>query len=301
MNSQKIIITGSLGNIGKPLTALLAQNGHEVTVISRNAERQNEIEDLGASAAIGSIDDVHFLTENFKGADIVFLMEAMDRELMFDPNFDIIEAYSKIAGNYKLAIEQSGVKKAIHLSSIGAHTTEGNGVLSMHYHAEQILNQLPDDVTVKFMRPVGFFSNLYRNIQSIKDGTILSNYSGDAVQPWVSPSDIASAIAEEMQSPFDKRTIRYIASEEISGNEIAKILGKAIDNPELKWIQISDQDLLKGMLSAGMNEQIARGFIEMQAAQGNGTLYQDYYKNEPALSKTKFTDFAQEFAKAYKQ
>ena len=138
MNSQKIIITGSLGNIGKPLTTLLAQNGHQVTVISRNTDRQNEIESLGASAAIGSIDDIPFLIETFKGADVVFLMEAMDRELMFDPNFDIIEAYSKIADNYKQAIEQSGVKKAIHLSSIGAHTTEGNGVLSMHYHAEQV-------------------------------------------------------------------------------------------------------------------------------------------------------------------
>lgn len=301
MNSQKIIITGSLGNIGKPLTTLLAQNGHQVTVISRNTDRQNEIESLGASAAIGSIDDIPFLIETFKGADVVFLMEAMDRELMFDPNFDIIEAYSKIADNYKQAIEQSGVKKAIHLSSIGAHTTEGNGVLSMHYHAEQILNELPDDVVVKFMRPVGFFSNLYRNIQSIKDGVIISNYSGDAVQPWVSPSDIAFAIAKEIESPFINRTKRYIASEEISGNEIAKILGEAIGNPELKWMEISDEQLLNGMLSAGMNEQIARGFIEMQAAQGNGTLYQDYYENEPALSQTKFIDFAKEFAKAYKQ
>lgn len=31
---MKIVITGSLGNIGKSLTPILVQNGHSVTVIS---------------------------------------------------------------------------------------------------------------------------------------------------------------------------------------------------------------------------------------------------------------------------
>jgi uncharacterized protein YbjT (DUF2867 family) len=58
---MKITITGSLGNISKPLTKELVQKGHTVTVISSNAERQKEIEALGAKAAIGSMGDVNFL------------------------------------------------------------------------------------------------------------------------------------------------------------------------------------------------------------------------------------------------
>ncbi len=113
--------------------------------------------------------------------------------------------------------------------------------------------------------------------------------------------DIASAIAEEMELPFEGRTIRYIASEEISPNEIAKTLGLAIGKPDLKWIAITDEQLLNGMLSMGMNEQIAIGFVEMQAAQGSGFLYEDYYKNTPKLGKTKFSDFAKDFAKIFNQ
>lgn len=302
MKARKIIITGSLGNIGKPLTALLTQNGHEVTVISRDPERKVQIESLGATAAIGSINDADFLTETFNGADVVFLMEAVDRKLMFEPGFDIIKAYSEIADNYRQAVERSGVMKVIHLSSIGAHTTQGNGVLAMHYYAEQKLNELPNEVTIKFMRPVGFYSNLYRFIESIQaQGRIVSNYGGDQKEPWVSPIDIASAIAEEINSPFNGRTIRYIASEEISPNEVAKVLGEAIGNPDLKWVAVPEEQLLNGMVSAGMNEEIAKGFIEMQTAQGDGSLYHDYYKNEPALSKSKFRDFAKEFAKTFKQ
>lgn len=52
---MKIIVTGSLGHISKPLTQALVKNGHAVTVISRKAEKQKDIESLGAKAAIGSI------------------------------------------------------------------------------------------------------------------------------------------------------------------------------------------------------------------------------------------------------
>ena len=45
---MKITITGSLGNISKPLTIELVQKGHAVTVISSNPERQKQIEALGA-------------------------------------------------------------------------------------------------------------------------------------------------------------------------------------------------------------------------------------------------------------
>ena len=57
---MKIVITGSLGNISKPLTQTLVQKGHLVTVISSKPDRQKDIEALGAKAAIGSIEDVDF-------------------------------------------------------------------------------------------------------------------------------------------------------------------------------------------------------------------------------------------------
>ena len=299
---MKIVVTGSLGNISKPLTQQLVQKSHSVIVISSKADRQKSIEELGAKAAIGSIENIDFLTRTFKDVDIVYLIETIGQSSFFDPNTDIIKAYSEIANNYKQAVEKSNVKKLIHLSSIGAHTTEGNGVLAMHYFAEQILNKLPNDVSIKFMRPVGFFSNLYRSMQTIKThGTIISNYGGDNKEPWVSPLDIASAIVEEMELPFEGRKVRYIASDEVSPNEIARVIGIAIGKPDLKWLAISDEQLLNGMLSMGMNRQIAEGFVNMQAAQGTGNLYEDYNKNKPTLGKVKLADFAEQFATVYNQ
>lgn len=73
---MKIIITGSLGNISKPLAATLVEKGHLVTVITSSTERTEEIEKLGTKAAIGSVEDLSFLTQTFTDADAVYCMNS---------------------------------------------------------------------------------------------------------------------------------------------------------------------------------------------------------------------------------
>jgi len=248
------------------------------------------------------MEDVDFLAETFKGADVVYAMEALNAGVFFDHTVDFTEANIQIARNYKDAFERSGVKNIVHLSSIGAHMSEGNGILASHYNVEKILNELPDDVSIKFMRPVGFYYNMFSFIPTIKSqGLIIQNYGGDQKEPWVSPLDIASTIVEEIEKPFNGREICYVASEEISPNEIARTLGEAIGKNDLKWLTVSDEELLSGMVNAGMNPKTAKGFVEMNAARGNGAIYEDYYLHKPALGKVKLKEFAKEFAAAYHQ
>lgn len=142
-------------------------------------------------------------------------------------------------------------------------------------------------------------TDLFRRLK--QKHAIVSNYGGDQKEPWVSPLDIASVIAEEMEKPFDSRTVRYIASDEISPNEIVNILGKAIGNPELRWVTVSDEELLNSMLGAGINSKIATGMVEMQASQRDGSLYEDFYRNMPLFGNTKFTDFAKDFAEVFRE
>jgi uncharacterized protein YbjT (DUF2867 family) len=297
---MKIVVTGSLGHISKPLTEELVQKGHAVTVISSKPERQKDIEAISASAAIGSIENVEFLTDTFKDADAVYCM--VPPNIFIDKNLNLMTYAANAANNYVQAVKQSGVKRMIFLSSIGAHTDKGNGILAFYYHVENILNALPPDVAITFMRPVGFYYNLLGFINMIKtQGVIATNYGGDNKKPWVSPIDIAAAVAEEIVTPIEGRKVRYVASEEISSNELASILGAAIGIPDLKWTLITDEQLLKGMITGGMDPQIAAGFVEMNASMQSGKLYEDYYLNRPTLGKVKLTDFAKEFAITFKQ
>jgi uncharacterized protein YbjT (DUF2867 family) len=301
---MKITITGSLGNISKPLATTLVQKGHQVTIITSDAEKQKTIEALGAKAAIGSVEDVAFLTQTFSGSDAVYCM--IPRANYFDPNLDLDAFTDKIGNSYAAAIQQSGVKRVVFLSSIGAHLKENSGIIQRYYEIESVLNKL-SDVSITFMRPTSFFYNVLAYIPMIKNaGIIAANYGAEKMIPWVSPNDIAQAIAEELATPLDEKTgnrkIRYVSSEELTGHETAQILGNAIGKPDLKWVLVSDEEVLNGLTSVGMQPKIAAGLVEMYAGLYNGLLGEDYERNRPAeMGKTKMAEYAKEFAAVYNQ
>jgi len=296
---MKIIITGSLGHISKPLTQQLVQRGHHVTVISSKPEKQKDIEALGAAAAIGTIEDSDFLTATFTGADAVYTM--IPPANYFDSNIDLMAHCKNIADNYARAIQRSGVKRVIHLSSVGAHLQEGSGLILFHRAVEDILGNL-QDVAITFIRPVGFYYNMYGFVPLIKSrGFIAANYGADDMLVWVSPIDIAAAVADELETISVSRKVVYVASDELTGNETASILGAAIGKPDLKWLLLSNEQYQSALEAAGMNPPIAAGLVEMFASQHNGKLTEDYYRNRPAvLGKVKTVDFAKEFALAFK-
>jgi uncharacterized protein YbjT (DUF2867 family) len=296
---MKIIVTGSLGHISKPLSTRLVQEGHSVTVISSQPAKQKDIEALGAGAAIGSLEDVAFLTNTFTGADAVYCMVPPNNYM--DPGLDLIAYYRRLGHNYAQAIERSGVKRVVNLSTIGAHMDKDNGILLGAHDVQNILNKLPSDISITHMRPVSFYYNLFAYVDVIKAaGVIAANYGADHVIPWVSPLDIADAVAEELVTAFTGRKIRYVASEELTGNEVAGILGAAIGKPNLQWILISDEEVRSRLVSIGMNKQIAAGLVEMYASLHSGLLSEDYNRNRPAqMGKVKLKDFAKEFAAAF--
>nr|WP_294779425.1 NAD(P)H-binding protein [uncultured Flavobacterium sp.] len=296
---MKIIITGSLGNISKPLAKTLIAQGHQITVIASSNDRKSEIENLGAMAAIGSVNDATFLTQTFKGADAVYCM--IPRANYFDPNLDLDTFTRTIGNNYAAAISKSGVKRVVFLSSIGAHLEQNSGIIQRYNEIEAVLNQL-SNVSITFMRPTSFYYNLLAYIPMIKNqGIIAVNYGADDLIPWVSPNDIAAAIAEELTTPLDGKKVRYVASEELTGPQTAKILGEAIGIPDLKWKLISDEETLNGLTAVGMQPKIAKGLVEMYAGLNNGLLAEDYYLNRPVLGKTKLADYAKEFAVIFNQ
>jgi uncharacterized protein YbjT (DUF2867 family) len=296
---MKVIVTGSLGNISKPLTKELVSQGHTVTVISSNKEKQKDIEALGATAAIGSLEDVDFLVSTFTGADAVYCMVPPNN--YFDLNLDLLAYYRRLGNNYARAIEQSGVKRVVNLSSIGAHLEQGSGILLGAHDVEKILNELSSDVAITHLRPTSFYYNLFGYVETIKAvGSIVANYGADDKIPWVSPIDIAAVIAEEIATPLGGKKVRYVASEELTGNETASILGTAIGKPDLKWIIISDAQMRGDLESAGMNPQIAAGLVEMYASLHSGVLAEDYNRHKPTvMGKVKLAGFAKEFAAAF--
>lgn len=286
-----------MGHVGRPLTTALVQKGHRVTVISSKGDKQKDIEALGATAAIGSLEDVDFLSSAFTGADAVF---AMIPPAFGEP--DQIAYYRRMGNHYAEAIRRSGVKHAVHLSSYGAELDKGTGFILGSHNVEGILNDLTD-TAVTHLRAMYFYYNLYHFTGMIKSaGFIGSNYGGSDRLVMVDPKDIAAVAAEELTSSAAGKKVRYVASDEHTAAEAARILGTAIDKPDLKWITFTDEQTLNALEQNGMPKHAAAMLVELNAAIHSGIMFIEYDKNKPSvMGAVKLEEFAEEFAAAFNQ
>ena len=303
---MKIIVTGSLGNISRPLTAILVKQGH--SVISSDAAKQTVIKKSGAIPAIGSISDVNFLIETFKDADAVYAMIPLS---FTEP--DPGDYFRRVAQNYVRAFTESKTKRIVLMSGWAADLIRAENV-------EHVLDGL--DASVTIMRPGSFYTNFYQSIDLIKGkgligkfltlrysglwalltgktGLLMGNYGGEDRIVFVSPKDIADAVAEELLLMPEGKTIRYVGSEEMTCNEAAKIIGSAVGKPWLQWVLLSDKEMLQGLKMAKLPEKLAETLVEMQAAMHSGKTLENYHQNQPKMGKVKLADFAKEFAAAY--
>ncbi len=292
---MKIIVTGSLGHISQPLAQELVRQGHAVTVVSSTPDKQAAIEALGATAAIGSLADAAFLATAFAGADAVYAM--------IPPNFaapDAREHYRSIGRAYAAAVRQAGVPRVVHLSSWGADLAAGTGFILGSHDVEGLLDALPD-VALTHLRAGYLYYNLYSYVGMIKgQGFIGSNYGGDDGLVLVAPADVAVAAAEALTAPAPGRTVRYVASDERTPNEIARALGAAIGRPELQWVSFTDAQMRGALESRGMPAPAVASLVELGGSIHSGALRQDYDRHRPAaLGRVKLEDFAREFAAAF--
>lgn len=307
---MRIVVTGSVGNISFPLTLKLVTGGHDVTVISSDAAKRATIEKAGAKAAIGSMEDAGFLTETFKGADAVYAMIPLS---FTEPDLGVY--MQRIAQNYVTAFKNAGTRRIVMLSGWAADFVKAEGV-------EHLFDGL--DASLTIMRPASFYTNFYQSIDLIKGrgfigkfltlrysglgallrgktGLLMGNYGGDDRIVFVSPKDIADAVAEELLLSPKEKTIRYVGSEEMTCNEAAKIIGTAIGKPWLKWVLLSDKDMLHGLKMAKVPEKLAETLVEMGAAMHSGKTLENFHKANTKMGKVKLADFAKEFAAVYQQ
>lgn len=275
----------------------LVATKHEVTVVSSDAARAEGIRELGANPVIGSVEDYGFVKKAFEGSEGVYLM--------IPPNFrttDLKQYIKTVGDQYARAIAETGVRYVVHLSSIGAHLETGLGPTGSNFYVEQQLDAL-QDVHVLHLRPGMFFTNFYGAIPMIKQRQMLGNNFDGAVRlPLTHPKDIAAVAFDALhERSVSGKQIQYIVSDEKNGFEIAEILGRAVEKPDVHWVTFSDEQLLDALVENGFSEQMARVYmVEIGVALRDGSFMEHYNENRLlSVGGTTLQDFSKEFAMAY--
>ncbi|MDA5388919.1 MULTISPECIES: SDR family oxidoreductase [Loigolactobacillus] len=291
---MKLTLLGSLGNIGRLTVPALVKAGHEVTVITTNPKRQTAIKAIGAIPAVGSMADEQFLTTEFTGADAVYLM------LSGNAGTDLLAAAKTQAQIFRRAITAAHVHNVVDLSSIGADGGPDVGSLYAYHLIEDELRKL-SDVNLAFVRPVGFYSNLYANLPTIRaQHTIFANIPATVQRAWTDPRDIAATVVPLLEATPAGQTVHYVISDHFSGEQLTAALQSALALPDLKYIEISDKQYTNNLLDQGVPKQIAASFVQMSTAQRQPEkFYADLKQHNPTYGKIKLADFVREFTAAY--
>lgn len=293
---MKFVVTGAAGHVSKPLTEMLLKKGHDVTVVGRSAKNLEGLAKLGAKPAIGDLGDLPFLTQTFEGADGLYLMVPP----MWDSD-DLKKESIRHAETFSSAIRASGVKNAVFLSSYGAHRLGDAGPISGLGLAEVELNKL-NGVNVLSLRAGYFYSNLLLSLDQVRTTGNMGNMFVIPGETFtlVDPNDIARVAAKTLDAlDFKGHSHAYVISDLSGTDEIASLIGKAIGNPDLKWVRIPAEEIKKRLLTYGFADGAADDYVEMFASLDTGRLFEDIQKTKPKIEGTSIEEFSKTWAAAY--
>jgi len=290
-------ITGATGNTGKAITEILLSKGKKVRGIGRTADRLQSLVDKGAEAFVGSVTDAAAMTKAFSGVEAVYAV--------IPPNYAPgIRAYQRAVGEaLATAIEKSGVKYVVALSSLGADLPAKNGPVGGLYDFEQRLNKIPA-VNIVYLRPTFFMENQLAMIGLIKQMGINGGpLKADLPIPVIATRDIAAAAAEHLlKLDFSGKSIHdLLGPREYTMVEITRILGQAIGKPNLPYVQFSYEDTVKGMVGMGMPLEIAQLMVELNRSANEGLLKPSAPRSAKSTTPTTLEEFAKVFAAVYNQ
>lgn len=292
-----ITVTGATGNIGSRLVALLATEGVEVRAVGRSADRLAAASELGAEAWVGDQGDADFLGRAFTGVDAAFfLIPPGDAE----PDFRAYQRRLVAAG--VTAIERSGLRRVVSLSSVGAHLPAGTGPITGLHLMEEALNAV-SGLHVSHLRPSYFMENHLMSLGLIQSqGINGSPIKADLPMAMVATADIASAAARLLAEPrFEGRSEHYLLGDrDYTMREATQILGAAIGRPDLPYVEFPFEAAREAMRGMGLSASLVDDYLEMNHAFNDGLVRPTEPRTAANTTPTSLATFAREvFAPAF--
>ena len=293
------VVTGATGNTGSVVANRLLAEGRKVRVISRNADRLRPFVTRGAEAIVADLSDPAALTRAFTGAEAVYAMIPPDLSSQ-----DFRAEQRRVSEAMAGALEQSGVKHTVALSSFGADKEAGTGPVAGLHEFENRLNRIAG-LNVLYLRAGYFMENTLGQAAAIRAmGKMAGPLRGDLKLPFIATQDIGAAAAELLlKLDFTgKQTRELLGQRDLSYNQVTEIIGKAIEKPDLQYVQFPGEQIKPVFIHLGMSANMADLILEMSAALNSGHMRALEARSAHNTTPTSFETFvAGQFVPLYQQ
>lgn len=263
------VVVGASGNTGSVVAETLLAAGEKVRVVGRTPSHLERFTKRGAEAAIVDVadPDTQGLVKAFSGAKAVYAM------IPPDPTSSDGLAYSGVVAKVIVtALQVSAVTDAVILSSIGADKSSKTGPVVGLHRLEEMINPIAG-LNALYIRAGYFMENLLAQIGIIKNfGMTGGPLRADLPVAMIATRDIARYAAERMlKLDFkDKQPRELLGQRDVTYAEVAHVIGEAIINPQLSYMQLPDEQIKPAMVQMGMSENAASLILEMCASLNSG-------------------------------
>lgn len=293
------VVLGASGNTGHVVASNLLTSGQKVRVVGRNAIHLQPLVAKGAEPFSADVTDAAALAKAFHHADSAYVM--------IPPNLsshDPLGYSNRVSDAIAAAVQNAGTKNVVALSSIGADKSTGTGpVLGLH-NLEQKLNQI-QGANVLYLRAAYFMENTLPQVNAIRMmGSVAGPLLPDLKLPMIATRDIGAVAVDSLLHPSGsgKQTRELLGQRDLTYTEVATIIGHAIAKPNLKYIQVPDDQFRGVLVQMGMSEQCARLLVEMTAALNSGHMRALEPRTTQNTTATSYETFvAESFVPAYQQ
>lgn len=292
------VVTGATGNTGNVVATSLLAKGQRVRVMGRSADRLRPLAVKGAEPFVCDVADREALTKAFMGAQAVYAMIPPDMT-----GQDFRAHQDRVTDAMASALEKTGVKFVVSLSSVGADKTERTGpVVGLHY-LEEKLNRIAG-LNVLHLRAGYFMENTLAQISLIQTmGIAAGPLRPELKLPMIATRDIGVTAAEALLTlDFSRQQTRELLGQrDISMAEAAAIIAKAIDKPNLQYLRLPDDQVRAGLTQFGMSLNIANLILEMAAALNSGHMRPLENRSTQNTTPTSYETFvAEEFVRRFR-
>jgi uncharacterized protein YbjT (DUF2867 family) len=293
------VVLGASGNTGHVVANNLLARGQKVRVVGRNAAHLQALTAKGAEPFIADVTDAEALAKAFHQADSAYVM------IPPNPTSNDPLGYSNRVGDaIAAAVQKAGTKNVVALSSIGADKSSGTGPVVGLYNLEQKLNQI-SGANVLHLRAGYFMENTLPQVNAIRQmGAIGTPLRADLKLSMIATRDIGATATEALLRPsvHGKQTRELLGQRDLTYTEVTAIIGKALGKPDLKYMQVPDDQARGVLVQMGMSEQFGGLLLEMIAALNSGHMRALEPRTPVNTTPTMFETFvAESFVPAYQQ
>jgi uncharacterized protein YbjT (DUF2867 family) len=287
------VVLGSSGHTGSIIADFLLSKGQKVRVVGRDLGRLQRFLRNGAEAYTADLSDAAALTSAFSGARAAYLLL---------PPLNSREEQERQSDAIAVAVKNSGLRYAVHLSSYGAHVPKGTGPVTGLHSSEQKLNAI-SDLNVLHLRPGYFMENNLAAIDMIRGMGIFGHaLLPDLKLPLIATRDVGSYAAQRLLDlDFSgKQTRELLGERDLSMTEATGVMARGIGKPDLRYEQFSYDQVQHALTQAGFSPKKAAVYIEMFQAINAGLLAAQEPRSPQNSSPTSFEKFVQDvFVPAY--